>query len=429
MVQELPPDQKGQASLAFGDIIVQTRENFPDPRYRPQVFLDTPQYHVYGINPHPHSIWVTADGIGTKPELAERLGESGDYSYFEGLAFDTFAMIESDEARWGRFLLGIIQIIDTNTATPEMITALARGCKRACDEGRFALLNGETAELGSRVSGYGRSRLNWNAVGVSLVVPDKLILGQDLSAGQPIVALRETSIRSNGLTKARQILEAAYLQNQGFVNKQSYLLWGLSTLRATFLEDELIKAIDEGVNVHQQFNEAIDRFNKRFGHDIVEQTLLPWHQLFPEVTSEILRPSVLYGKLINEAQGWVDGEKQVQIIAAAHISGGGIPEKVRRMLEMKRLGAHIDAIFPDPKGVESLLQIAQTLPNEGQHLIDDRTACQQWNRGIGFVVVTKTTADAYDLIDMAKKMGYEAAVAGKILKEPKIEFRGHTWAY
>lgn len=412
MVQELSSDQKDQASLTLGNVIVQTRENFPDPRYRPQVYLDTPQYHIYGINPHPYSIWVTADGIGTKPELAERLCEvygARDYSHFEGLAFDTFAMIESDVARWGQFLLGIVQIIDTNRATPEMISALARGCKRACDQGRFALLNGETAELGYRVSGYGSSRINWNAVGVSLVVPNKLILGQNLEAGQPIVALRETSIRSNGLSKARQILEAAYIQAMGAPSKEDMI----ADMIADGLEHRKILAI---------LSEAL-------GHDVVEQVLLPWHDLYPEVAQELLKPSTLYGRLINEAQGWVDGKKLVDITAAAHISGGGVPEKVKRMLESRRLGAHIDPVFPDPKGVEMLLQIAKTLPDEGRYLIDNQTACRQWNRGIGFVVVTRDKLDATLLCRLAESMDYEAAVVGEILDEPKIEFRGHTWTY
>lgn len=432
MVQELSPDQKGQASLTFADVIIQTQDNFPDPRYRPHYYLNTGQYHLGGINSHPYRIWVTADGIGTKPELAERLCEmyeASDYSHFESLALDTFAMIESDEARWGRLLLGIVQIVDTNTATPEMIAALARGCKRACDQGRFALLNGETAELGYRVSGYGRSRVNWNAVGVSLVVPDKLILGQNLEVGQPIVVLRETSIRSNGLTKARQILEAAYIKAMGAPSKEDLIAdmisEGLEDIEPSL--DQYFE-IDDNIPIHP-LRKILAVLSGALGHDMVEQVLLPWHDLYPEVAQELLRPSTLYGRLINEVRGWVDGRELVDITAAAHISGGGVPEKVKRMVEVKRLGAYIEPKFPDPRGVEILLQIAHSLPDEGQDLIDDRTACQQWNRGIGFVVAVKSQRDAYILIDEAEHMGYEAAIAGKILEEPKIEFRGHTWTY
>lgn len=416
MAIELTLDQKGAASLTLGRLVEQTRDNFPDPRYRPKVYKDTPEYHLYSIDPYPYQIWVTADGVGTKPELAERLAE--DYSqteFFENLAFDTFAMVESDEARWGRFPLGIANIIDTNCATPEVIAALSRGAKRACDEGGFALFNGETAELGYRVSGYGRTRVSWNAVGISLVVPNKLILGDGLKAGQPIVALQETSIRSNGLTKAREILEKDYLRVLGTTSKEEYFMERLKEYFGDMLPPD-----------HQQ---TVNFFNNIFGHPFLEQVLIPWHQLEPSIVRELLRPSTLYARLIYQAQGGVDNPREIDMVAAAHISGGGIPEKVKRMLAPMELGAHIDPVFSDPRGISRLLEIAKNLPNEGQDIINDRKACEEWNRGIGFVIVTKTDDDARRLVNLAREWNYQAAVAGRVLDVPKIEFRGHTWTY
>lgn len=416
-------DLKGQASSTLGDVIVQTRDNFPDKRYRPKVHLDTLQYHLYGIDPSPYQIWVTADGIGTKPELAERLtdatnplrgGDPQDYNYFESLAYDVFAMIESDEARWGRFLLGIAQVIDANTATPEVISDIARGTKKACDEGGFALLNGETAELGYRVSGYGQSRINWNAVGVSLINPEKLILGQELAPGQLVVGLQEGSIRSNGLTKAREILETAYLSSRGYPSKEAYVLEELDSHLAVPLLD------GHGV---------LPFLQKLLGRSFLEQVLIPWHDDFPKITRELLKPSTLYGMFMYAAQNGIDGERDINIVAAAHISGGGVPEKVKRMVEVKRLGAHLEPVFPDPTGVEMLLNLAQTLPNQGEDLINDRSACEQWNRGIGFVVVVKTEDDAEKLCDLGQRFNIPAMTVGEILGEPKIEWRGHTWTY
>lgn len=421
---ELTPDQKGIASITLGDVIVRTRENFPDPKYQPQVFAEKGQYHIYGIDPNPHSIWVTADGIGTKPELAERLyASTGDPQHFRTLAFDTLAMIESDEARFGRILLGIANIIDLNNADQKIVAELAKGLFEACTKGRFALLNGETAELGYRTSGWGETRLNWNAVGVSIVVPDKLILGTDLAPEQPIVAFREHGIRSNGLTKARAILEAAYLHAHSYPSKKEYFRSNL----ANYLDVLAVNGNDIRNLLDLDIYSILSTLS---GHDIEEQILLPWHKSFPTITKELLRPATLYGKVINEAQGWVNGAKQVDLIAAAHISGGGIPEKVKRMVEPKGLGAHIDAIFPDPSGIQLLMELADTLPEEQRNrLISQRTASQQWNRGIGFVVVTRTNADARRMIEIANEQGYEAAIAGEILNEPNIEWRGETWTY
>lgn len=431
--QELTPDQKGQASLTLGEVIVQTRNNFPHPKYRPQVYLDTPQYHLYGIDPSPHQVWPTVDGIGTKPELAERLtelnrpvlGGDPDYTPFETLAYDVFNMIDGDEARWGRFLLGVAHIIDTNKATPGVMTALAKGSKQACDEGGFALLNGETAELGYRTSGYGESRINWGAMGLGLVVPYKLILGTDLAPGQLIVGFLEDSIRSNGLSKARAILEAAYLSSIGYASKKDYFLDNLAGyLRRTGVSSRLHTS-----DLHQI--DMVGFFDKLTGHDFLEQMLIPWHEFDVKVVREILRPSTFYGRIIQQAQGGVDGEKNVEIVAAAHITGGGIPEKIKRMVEHKGLGAHLDAVFPDPPAVTHLLDIARhDLPRSiAESLIDDRRACEQWNRGTGFVAVTKTKEEAHVLCGIGQGYNVPMAIVGEILPERKIEWRGHTWTY
>ena len=65
------------------------------------------------------------------------------------MAHDTMAMIKGDEDRFGRFLLGVAEVVDWNTAENiDIVCALARGLKQAADLGRFAVINGETAELG-----------------------------------------------------------------------------------------------------------------------------------------------------------------------------------------------------------------------------------------------------------------------------------------
>lgn len=431
---ELTADEKGKASLTLGEVIVKTKDNFPDPRFRPNVHNETKQYHQYGINPAPYEIWATADGIGTKPELAERLSQlnrptfkEGDakYEYFDTLAYDVCAMIKGDVDRFGYFLLGITNVVDVNTATPRMISALAKGLTEACDEGGFPAMNGETAELGHRTSGYGPSRLNWNATGIYLINPDKFISGERLKQGQIIMGWREKSIRSNGLTRVRAILESCYLNRQGYPSKEVYFLEHLAEHLqeigvASGLKSDILQSGD-----------TISFFNNLMGHDFLEQMLVPWHELEPNVVEEVLRPSTLYGRVMYDALGGVDGEKVVDIIAAAHISGGGVPLKAERMLEAKKLGAHIEPVFEDPKAVTLLMEMVQRyLPEQqAQEIINERTACQQWNRGLGFLTVVEDQDNAERLRAIGEKYGIEIAQVGEILKNPQIEWRGHTWTY
>lgn len=368
--ERLSPDLKGQASLTLGDVIRQTANNYPDPRFRPKIYEKTPYYTIAGIDPSPYSFWVTVDGIGTKPELAERLYTesmlqgSPTPEVYEGLPFDLLAMIDGDEARFGRYMVGVTNVLDvTSAGNIDVIHAMARGLKAACDEGGFALLNGETAELGYRTSGYGKTRLNWNAFGISIVNPEKLLMGKELAPGQLVVALCEKSIRSNGVSKARAILEIYYLLHQGLQSKQEYVEHKLKEHGIIFDATK--------INIGDVLTEI-------FGHDAMEQVLPPWHTINPDITRQLLWPSRLYGPIMYEAQGKIDEPRNVKMVAAAHISGGGVPEKGKRMVESKKLGLAVDAIFPDPEGVTSLLSIAKGFPEEVKQRvkIDDRLACE-----------------------------------------------------
>lgn len=427
MAIELKPDLKGQAALTLHDVLDQTSDNFPDPRYRPVTKRVNSYYSHPTFNVYPHKLAITADGVGTKPEIAERLIEvEKKPELFEGLAYDVLSMIEGDTSRWGYFLIGAANIIDTNIAAPAMIGALAQGLKKACDEGQFPLVAGETAELDYRTSGYGSNRLNWNAFGVMMIVAGKEITGEALKSGQPLVALREISIRSNGLTKARAILEAAYLHQLGYSSKKDYLFKGLEQY---FRDERLFRK-------RAKFNgeEILGVLDDFLGHNFLEQMLVPWHEPgfeFADIARELLRPSTLYGRLMYAAQGGVDGPREIDITAAAHISGGGVPEKVKRMVEAKGLGADIRAVFPDPLAVRQLMEIAQDLPpnDKGEPIITHRKACEQWHRGIGFIMATRTKDDAKRLVDLADNLNYEAAIVGEITSEPVINWRGETWKY
>lgn len=168
-----------------------------------------------------------------------------------------------------------------------------------------------------------------------------------------------------------------------------------------------------------------------FGHDALEQVLTPWHVKNPDLARELLIPSRLYGKVMYGLLGDIDKPANVDITGAAHISGGGIPEKAQRMVEPYGLGVAIDAVFPDPPAVTSLMEIAKGLPQKLAEEVDldDRTACQQWNRGIGLLVVADDIVEARKIVNIAEKEGREAAIAGEIIDKPQIEFHGHTWSH
>lgn len=437
-------DAKEDAGLTFANVIERTRNNFPDAAYRPSRVLGEGVGALHTINTFPHSASANSDGTGTKPELAERLAhETGDDRFFEHPAFDAAAMVVDDAARFGQFTIGVINSLDVNAADPSMVAALARGLQRACDAGQFPLLNGETAELGYRTPGFGSKRLNWNMTALTLTNPDKLIDGKNLKAGQHVVGFREQSIRSNGLTRARSMMERAYLQHLGVESKTALVA---ATLREKLLaslllpkrfetnqigeeryrkqaHDEVRRAAENVLSANGLEGLLRDAFP---GNDVLSQIQLPWHTKFPELTEQLLTPSTIYSPIVYEAQGGVDGAVQVPLVACAHVSGGGVPLKGKRMVQGRGVGLDLHAGFDDPAAVSSLLALRD---GAGNPMIDNRAACEQWNRGVGFLAVVESQLQASDLTSLARAMGYEAALIGETTAEQAIRWRGETWTY
>jgi len=419
-------DDKEHAALTFARVVEETRDFFPEEKYRPNVIKARSLNAQYGINPAPHEIFGNGDGIGTKPELAERLAWPKQHGHFESLAYDVVAMVADDAARFGYFTVGIINNLDVNSAGDKsFVAALARGAHEACLIGKFPLLNGETAELGHRTAGWGTNRLNWNMTALTLINREKLIDGGDLAPGQPVVVLREKSIRSNGLTRARKILETTFIQKQ--CGRET-------TYRDQYIREYVREKIGDICLKLGDDDLATILESTPLGADIYDHIQIPWHESFRKEVKEILRPSRIYSPAIYAAQGGVDGKVQVPIVACAHISGGGVPLKGKRMVEESGLGLDLETIFPDPEAVTMLMKIASTYPrlpeiDDEKPLIDERSACEQWNRGVGFLTVHRDTSAATDFVQLAASIGYEAAIAGKVITEREIRWRGHTWTY
>src|SRR3989339_88770 len=81
------------------------------------------------------------DGVGTKMELAERINDH------RTIAFDLFAMVCDDAIVRGAEPVLIGSILDVNT--------LGKGYINAAKSANVAIVNGEVAELGNRIGGFG----------------------------------------------------------------------------------------------------------------------------------------------------------------------------------------------------------------------------------------------------------------------------------
>jgi phosphoribosylformylglycinamidine synthase I len=295
------------------------------------------------------------DGVGTKMELAERIGDHST------IAFDLFAMVCDDAVVRGAEPVLIGSILDVNSLGKdgemyiEQVGQLAKGYVDAARAANVAIVNGEVAELGSRVGGFGPFNYNWGAAVVWFADRDKLFTGQEIREGDSIVTFRERGFRSNGLSLARKVFQSAY-----------------------------------GDNWHE----------KEMGGSSIGRL--------------VLTPSKIYCKAIVDAHGGLGVEKRAEIHGVAHITGGGIPGKLGRILKPSGLGAELDNLFAPSE----IMLHCQKLGK-----ISDEEAYTTWNMGNGMVVITP---EPEKVIAIARENGVEAQVAGRVVGEKGVRILGES---
>lgn len=293
------------------------------------------------------------DGIGTKVEVAERMNDHST------MAFDLLAMICDDAAVKGFEPVAVTTTLDVHRLDESMRPAmkqLARGYIDAAADAGVALVNGEVAELKELVGGFGGDEVfkyNWNATYLAVGHRTRLVDGRDIAVGDPLVGFRENGFRSNGLSLVRKTLAKQY---------------GSEWHRRSF----------------------------SFGLENIGRA--------------VLAPSTIYTPILVEAQGGYDlrTASAAEFSGAAHITGGGIPGKLGRLLLPSGLGADISAPFEMPDIMDHVQEVAD---------IDDKEAYTVWNMGQGMVVATEY---ANDLILVAEQHGVEAKVIGEVTDKKGI---------
>jgi phosphoribosylformylglycinamidine cyclo-ligase len=246
------------------------------------------------------------DGVGTKAEFAERAGR------YDTLAFDLLAMVCDDAVIRGGEPVLVGSILDVNSLGTgdrlAIIKQLADGYTRAAAAAGVAIINGELAQLGSRLGGdAGDLHLSWGASVLWFANEHRLLDGTDVRPGDCIVGLAEPGLRANGISLVRHTLEAKY-----------------------------------GPKWHE--------------HDLGGTPLIDL----------ALAPSIIYTKAILDLLGgWsLDQPARAKVHALAHITGGGLPSKLGRALKPSGLGATIDDPLPPPELMLHCQQLGQISDRE-----------------------------------------------------------------
>ena len=316
-----------------------------------EIFSDFSGLRAINVGGLPEDTYtnINFDGVGTKMELAERIEKH------DTVAYDLFAMVCDDAVVRGAEPVIVGSILDVKSLGKDdksyinFLKQLAVGYVNAANDANVAIVNGEIAELGARVNGYGDFNYNWGAGVVWFARKSRMFTGYEIKEKDKIVGLKENGFRSNGLSLVRRIMKVAH-----------------------------------GEEWHKE---------KINGKNLAEMAL---------------HPSKIYCSAVCDMFGGFNDKAKTEIHGVAHITGGGVPGKLGRVLKPSKLGAYIDNAF-EPC---DLMLYCQQKGN-----VADDEAYRTWNMGQGMIVITPFPED---VISIAEQHGIKGKVIGEVVKEPGI---------
>lgn len=273
---------------------------------------------------------------------------------YDTLGYDLLAMVTDDAVCTGAETISITNTIDTEKVDPKIIEKMMAGLKKACNEQKVVIPGGEIAELPGLVVGN-----SWNSTAVGVVEKKKFITGKTVKVGDKILGLRSRGFRSNGFSLVRYALKkglGAQWYNKIFKGKMT---WG----------------------------------------------------------EAVLTPSLIYSAALLELLGRYGKKRNCNIKALAHVTGGGIPGNITRVLG--HYGAKLDNL---PKPHEMMLELQK------MGKIGDIEAYNTWNMGIGMIVISN---EVEKITAVMKKHKIKVEVIGEVItkKEVRLTSRGYFNAH
>lgn len=259
---------------------------------------------------------------------------------YDTVGIDCVAMVVNDLVVQGAEPLVFLDYLAMGELDPAVGQEALRGVAEGCRRAGCALLGGETASMPGV---YRKGELELVGFGVGVVERERIIDGSSIGQGDALVGIASGGLHSNGFSLVRQIVEA-------------------------------------GV--------AAGKFDLR--------SALP--ELNTSLAAALLAPTRIYVKPVLNLM------RDFTLNGLAHITGGGFPGNVPRVLP-KGVQARIDpALWPRPP-------IFDWLQRTGA--IDDEEMLRVFNCGIGMILIVPPE-EASDILDRIQALGERAYRIGAI---------------
>jgi phosphoribosylformylglycinamidine cyclo-ligase len=305
---------------------------------------------------------ASTDGVGTKIALARSAGR------LDGLGIDLVAMCADDVVCAGAEPLFLLDYVAVGRLVPEEVAAIVAGVASGCRAAGCALLGGETAEHPGTMA---PADLDLAATCVGVVERDEVIDGSAVRAGDVLVGLAASGLHSNGFSLVRRLVAGAGLR-----------------LDAPFAE--ILASRAAGVAPEPEHAAS-------------------------SLGDVLLAPTRIYARAVLAMRAAVRTAGG-DLHAVAHVTGGGLPGAVPRIVP-DGLAARMDpATWPMP----SVMQLLGTLGGLGAAELR-----ATFNGGLGMVVAVPAAAvDA--ALATAAAAGIGAYVAGEIVSAADLGGRRYV---
>ncbi|MEX0801050.1 MAG: phosphoribosylformylglycinamidine cyclo-ligase [Dehalococcoidia bacterium] len=325
---------------------------------RPEVMADVgPFAGLFRLGEYRDPVLAAStDSVGTKVKLAALLGR------YEGLGHDLVNHCVNDILTTGAEPLFFLDYIGGSEVTDEAKLALVKGVADACRAAGCALLGGETADLPGL---YGGGDFDLVGFVAGVVDRDAVIDGSAIREGDALLALPSNGLHTNGYSLVRKVFDI-----------------GLGGDPAA--ERERLEAA----------------YPELGGASLADALLVPHRchldDLRPLVGAPLAAPQT------SRAQ------RAAPLHGIAHITGGGIPGNVPRILPAG-LGARIDRATWETPAIFRLIAERGDIAEEEMY--------RTFNMGVGIVL-----AVAQGDVEAVRAALPESFVVGEVIAGEGVEW-------
>jgi phosphoribosylformylglycinamidine cyclo-ligase len=294
----------------------------------------------------------STDGVGTKTAIAMALGR------YDTEGHDLVAMCADDLVCAGAEPLFFLDYIAVGRVFPERVAALVASVADGCGLAGCSLIGGETAEHPGLME---PDEFDMAGFCVGVVERDRLLDGTAARAGDALVGIGSSGLHSNGFSLVRRIVDEADLDlGEGYADLVGRLLGPETT---------------------------------------------PEDAMAPLSLGEVLlTPTLIYSKAILELRRRLDAVG-APLAGVAHVTGGGLPGNVPRILA-EGLGA---CFHPATWTMPSIMRLLGALGS-----LSEPELRSTFNGGLGMVCVVPASGVATAISGLLAD-GYAAWRVGEVV--------------